>query len=103
MSDPLEGRVAVQGRIASLLELGAGFNPEFTGRENVLMHGAVLGDDREDMAWRLPAIQAFAEIGQFFDQPVKTYSSGMFVRLAFASAIHVDPGRSPHRRGAGSR
>jgi ABC-type polysaccharide/polyol phosphate transport system ATPase subunit len=88
---PTAGRVAVQGRIASLLELGAGFNPEFTGRENVLMHGAVLGFSREEITRRLPAIQAFAEIGPFFDQPVKTYSSGMFVRLAFAGAIHVDP------------
>jgi ABC-type polysaccharide/polyol phosphate transport system ATPase subunit len=88
---PTRGRVAVEGRVASLLELGAGFNPEFTGRENVLMHGAVLGFGREEMTSRLPAVQAFAEIGPFFDQPVKTYSSGMFVRLAFAGAIHVDP------------
>jgi ABC-type polysaccharide/polyol phosphate transport system ATPase subunit len=88
---PTQGRVAVQGRVASLLELGAGFNPEFTGRENVLMHGAVLGYGREEMTARLPAVEAFAEIGPFFDQPVKTYSSGMFVRLAFAGAIHVDP------------
>jgi len=88
---PTAGEVTVRGRVASLLELGAGFNPEFTGRENVLMHGAIMGFAREEMAARLPAIEAFAEIGEFIDQPVKTYSSGMFVRLAFAAAIHVDP------------
>lgn len=88
---PTEGRVQVRGRVASLLELGAGFNPEFSGRENVLMHGAIMGLEREAMLERLPRIEAFAEIGEFIDQPVKTYSSGMFVRLAFAAAIHVDP------------
>jgi ABC-type polysaccharide/polyol phosphate transport system ATPase subunit len=88
---PTRGRVSVEGRIASLLELGAGFNPEFTGRENVLMHGAIMGLPRDEVLGRVPAIQAFAEIGDFFDQPVKTYSSGMFVRLAFAAAVHVDP------------
>jgi lipopolysaccharide transport system ATP-binding protein len=88
---PTLGWVAVQGRVASLLELGAGFNPEFTGRENVLMQGAIMGFAREEMLARLPRIEAFAEIGTFIDQPVKTYSSGMFVRLAFAAAIQVDP------------
>jgi ABC-type polysaccharide/polyol phosphate transport system ATPase subunit len=88
---PTQGRVTVAGRVASLLELGAGFNPEFTGRENVMMHGAILGFPPEVMEARVPAIEAFAEIGPFIDQPVKTYSSGMFVRLAFAAAIHVDP------------
>lgn len=88
---PTLGTVEVEGRVASLLELGAGFNPEFTGRENVLMHGAIMGFDRREMLRRLPDIEAFAEIGDFIDQPVKTYSSGMFVRLAFAAAIHVDP------------
>lgn len=88
---PTRGRVVVRGRVASLLELGAGFNPEFTGRENILMHGAITGFRREEMLARLPAIEAFAEIGDFIDRPVKTYSSGMFVRLAFAAAIHVDP------------
>jgi len=88
---PTSGRVAVTGRIASLLELGAGFNPEFTGRENVLMQGAITGFGREETLERLPAIEAFAGIGDFIDQPVKTYSSGMFVRLAFAAAVHVDP------------
>lgn len=85
------GEVHVNGRISALLELGAGFNPEFTGRENVVLNGAIMGLSRRDMAGRLPQIEAFADIGEFFDQPVKTYSSGMFVRVAFAAAIHVDP------------
>src|SRR5262245_12606786 len=88
---PTMGWVAVQGRVASLLELGAGFNPEFTGRENVLMQAAIMGFPREETPALLPRIEAFAEIGPFIDQPVKTYSSGMFVRLAFAAAINVDP------------
>jgi ABC-type polysaccharide/polyol phosphate transport system ATPase subunit len=88
---PTHGRVTVQGRVASLLELGAGFNLEFTGRENVVMQGTIMGFPPEEIRARVPAIEAFAEIGDFIDQPVKTYSSGMFVRLAFAAAIHVDP------------
>jgi ABC-type polysaccharide/polyol phosphate transport system ATPase subunit len=88
---PTTGTVTIQGRIASLLELGAGFNPDFSGRDNVVMNGAIMGFTRDDMEHRLPAIEAFAEIGEFIDQPVKTYSSGMFVRLAFAAAIHIDP------------
>lgn len=88
---PTRGSVVVDGRIASLLELGAGFNPEFTGRENVFMHGAILGLSSEEIALRLPAIEAFAEIGEFIHQPVKSYSSGMYVRLAFSAAIHVEP------------
>jgi lipopolysaccharide transport system ATP-binding protein len=74
-----------------LLELGTGFHPEFTGRENVYMNGALRGLNRKEMARRLPEIEAFSGIGEFVDQPVKTYSSGMFVRLAFATAIHVEP------------
>jgi ABC-type polysaccharide/polyol phosphate transport system ATPase subunit len=85
------GDVHVNGRIAALLELGAGFNPEFTGRDNIILNGAILGFSRKEMLRRLPEIEAFADIGEFFDQPVKTYSSGMFVRVAFAAAIHVDP------------
>jgi ABC-type polysaccharide/polyol phosphate transport system ATPase subunit len=85
------GEVQVNGRIAALLELGAGFNPEFTGRDNVILNGAILGLSRSEMLRRLPEIEAFADIGEFFDQPVKTYSSGMFVRVAFAAAIHIDP------------
>jgi ABC-type polysaccharide/polyol phosphate transport system ATPase subunit len=88
---PTRGSVQVEGRISALLELGAGFNPEFTGRENVYMNGALMGLSRAEMERRFPEIAAFAEIGTFMDQPVKTYSSGMYVRLAFAAAIHVDP------------
>lgn len=88
---PSEGTVNVHGRVAALLELGSGFNPEFTGRENVYLNGALLGLSREDIDQRYDAIAAFAEIGEFIEQPVKTYSSGMVVRLAFAVAAHVDP------------
>jgi lipopolysaccharide transport system ATP-binding protein len=88
---PTKGRVAVNGRVSSLLELGAGFNPEFTGRENVELYGIVMGMSREEIVERLPLIQAFAGIGEFIDRPVKSYSSGMFVRLAFSAAIHVKP------------
>ncbi|MCX6587602.1 MAG: ABC transporter ATP-binding protein [Acidobacteria bacterium] len=88
---PTRGRVVAAGRIAALLELGAGFNPEFTGRENVLLNGEILGLSRPAIEAAFPAIAAFAEIGDFMDRPVKEYSSGMYVRLAFATAIHVDP------------
>ncbi|MGU8077138.1 ABC transporter ATP-binding protein [Burkholderia pyrrocinia] len=85
------GRIEVNGRVAALLELGAGFDVEFTGRENVYMNGAVLGLSRAQIDARFAQIESFAEIGDFIDQPVKTYSSGMYVRLAFSVAIHVDP------------
>lgn len=88
---PSGGTVEVDGRIAALLELGSGFNPEFSGRENVFLNAAILGLTRAQTEARLPEILAFAEIGEFIDQPVKTYSSGMVVRLAFAVAIHVEP------------
>ncbi|MEN6584592.1 MAG: ABC transporter ATP-binding protein [Sulfuricella sp.] len=88
---PTVGSVKVNGRISALLELGAGFNPEFTGRENVYFQGTILGLSKEEMDSRFADIAAFADIGEFLDQPVRTYSSGMFVRLAFATAIHVDP------------
>ena len=88
---PTEGTVDVRGRVSALLELGAGFNPEFTGRENVFLNGAILGIPEEEMKERFDEIAAFAQIGQFIDQPVKTYSSGMYVRLAFAIAVCVDP------------
>jgi ABC-type polysaccharide/polyol phosphate transport system ATPase subunit len=81
----------VNGKVSALLELGSGFNPEFTGRENVFMNGAILGMDKRQMEQRFDAIVSFAEIGSFMDQPVKTYSSGMFMRLAFAVAVNVDP------------
>ncbi len=88
---PTSGKVTVNGRISALLELGAGFNPELTGRANVFLHGTVMGLSRDEVKKRIPLIEDFADIGEFFDQPVKTYSSGMFVRLAFAAAINVDP------------
>lgn len=88
---PTRGRVVTKGRIAALLELGAGFNPEFTGRENVFLNGEILGISRREMETAFPRIEEFAEIGSFVDRPVKEYSSGMYVRLAFATAIHVDP------------
>ena len=88
---PSAGRVAVQGRVAALLELGSGFNPEFSGRENVFLNAALLGLSRREVEARYEEIVRFADIGEFIDQPVKTYSSGMVVRLAFSVAIHVQP------------
>ena len=88
--NPTGGSIQTHGRIAALLELGSGFNPEFSGRENVYMNGAVLGLSREEIDQRFDAIAAFADIGEFIEQPVKTYSSGMYVRLAFAVIAHVD-------------
>jgi lipopolysaccharide transport system ATP-binding protein len=88
---PTGGTVETRGRIAALLELGSGFNPEFTGRENVYMNGAVLGLSQDEVEARFDDIAAFADIGDFIEQPVKTYSSGMMVRLAFAVAINVEP------------
>jgi len=88
---PTSGSVDVNGRISALLELGAGFNPEFTGRENIYINATILGLRHEEIKARFGDIAAFADIGDFIDQPVKTYSSGMYVRLAFAVAINVDP------------
>jgi lipopolysaccharide transport system ATP-binding protein len=88
---PTSGRVLCAGRVAALLELGAGFNPEFSGRDNVLLNGEIMGLSRKELDQAFPKIEAFAEIGRFIDRPVKEYSSGMYVRLAFSTAIHVDP------------
>lgn len=88
---PTAGNVRVNGRISALLELGAGFHPEFTGRENAYMNAAVIGLSREEVDAKFEDVVAFADIGDFIDQPVKTYSNGMYVRLAFSVAINVDP------------
>lgn len=88
--NPTEGSISVNGRVAALLELGSGFNPEFTGRENVFLNAAILGLSRAQIEQRLDRILAFADIGEFIDQPVRSYSSGMSVRLAFAVIAHVD-------------
>lgn len=88
---PTEGEVRIAGRVAAMLELGAGFNPEFTGIENVYLNGAVLGLTRSQVDARLPAILDFAAIGDFVYEPVKTYSSGMYMRLAFAVSVQVEP------------
>jgi ABC-type polysaccharide/polyol phosphate transport system ATPase subunit len=88
---PTEGSVRVNGRFAALLELGAGFNPDFSGCENVYLNASLLGLSREEVDARLGDIRSFADIGDFFDRPVKTYSSGMYVRLAFSVAIHTEP------------
>lgn len=89
--NPTSGDVKINGRISALLELGAGFNPEYTGIENIYLNGTLNKIPREEMAKRIDAIADFADIGDFINQPVKNYSSGMFVRLAFAVAIHTDP------------
>jgi ABC-type polysaccharide/polyol phosphate transport system ATPase subunit len=88
---PSNGTIETKGRIAALLELGAGFNPEFTGRENVFLNASLLGLTKEETVARFSDIVSFADIDDFLEQPVKTYSSGMFVRLAFAIAVHIEP------------
>ena len=88
---PTTGNVGVHGRIGALLELGSGFNPDFTGRENVFLNGAILGISREEMTQRFGAIASFADIGDFLELPVKTYSSGMMMRLAFAVSVNLEP------------
>lgn len=89
--NPTSGSIEAHGRISALLELGSGFNPEFTGRENVYMNAAILGVGKDEIDARFDDIAAFADIGDFIEQPVKSYSSGMLVRLAFAVAINVEP------------
>lgn len=91
ITTPTEGTVTVRGRLASLLEVGTGFHPELTGRENIFLNGAILGMRKAEISRRFDEIVAFAEVEKFLDTPVKHYSSGMFVRLAFAVAAHLDP------------
>ena len=91
ITEPTQGRVAIKGRVASLLEVGTGFHPELTGRENIYLNGAILGMSRTEIRKKFDEIVAFAEVEKFLDTPVKRYSSGMYVRLAFAVAAHLEP------------
>ncbi|MCB9079344.1 MAG: ABC transporter ATP-binding protein [Anaerolineaceae bacterium] len=91
ITEPTSGRVRLRGRVASLLEVGTGFHPELTGRENIFLNGAILGMTRDEIKRKFDEIVAFAEVEQFLDTPVKRYSSGMYVRLAFAVAAHLEP------------
>ena len=91
ITEPTEGRVSLRGRVASLLEVGTGFHPELTGRENIFLNGAILGMTQREIRKKFDEIVAFAEVEKFLDTPVKHYSSGMYVRLAFAVAAHLEP------------
>jgi lipopolysaccharide transport system ATP-binding protein len=91
ITEPTEGRIKIKGRVASLLEVGTGFHPELTGRENIFLNGAILGMGKAEIARKFDEIVAFAEVEKFLDTPVKRYSSGMYVRLAFAVAAHLEP------------
>ena len=91
ITEPTSGKVSIKGRVASLLEVGTGFHPELTGRENIYLNGAILGMDRVEIKRKFDEIVAFAEVEKFLDTPVKRYSSWMYVRLAFAVAAHLEP------------
>src|SRR6266581_5828920 len=91
ITEPTAGRITIRGRVGSLLEVGTGFHPELTGRENILLNGAILGMRRAEITRKFDQIVAFAEIDKFIDTPVKHYSSGMYTRLAFAVAAHLEP------------
>ena len=91
ITEPTEGRATIRGRVASLLEVGTGFHPELSGRENIFLNGAILGMTRDEIRRKFDDIVAFAEVDKYIDTPVKRYSSGMYVRLAFAVAAHLDP------------
>src|SRR5260221_1421224 len=91
ITEPTEGRIEIRGRVASLLEVGTGFHPELTGRENIYLNGAILGMTRAEIRLKFDEIVDFAEVERFLDTPVKRYSSGMYVRLAFAVAAHLEP------------
>src|SRR5437867_2068273 len=91
ITEPTEGRISIRGRVASLLEVGTGFHPELTGRENIFLNGGILGMSRKEIKRKFDEIVTFAEIEKFLDSPVKRYSSGMYMRLAFAVAAHLEP------------
>src|SRR5207244_81580 len=91
ITEPTAGRITLRGRVASLLEVGTGFHPELTGRENIYLNGAILGMSRAEIRKKFDEIVDFAEVEKFLDTPVKRYSSGMYVRLAFAVAAHLEP------------
>src|SRR4029078_457615 len=91
ITEPTSGRVEIRGRVASLLEVGTGFHPELTGRENIYLNGAILGMSRTEIDRKFDEIVSFAEVEKFLETPVKHYSSGMYVRLAFAVAAHLEP------------
>jgi lipopolysaccharide transport system ATP-binding protein len=91
ITEPTTGRISIEGRVSSLLEVGTGFHPELTGRENIFLNGAIIGMTRKEIESKFDEIVAFAEIEKFLDTPVKHYSSGMYVRLAFAVSAHIDP------------
>jgi lipopolysaccharide transport system ATP-binding protein len=91
ITEPTEGKITMHGRVASLLEVGTGFHPELTGRENVYLNGSILGMKKREIDTKFDEIVKFAEIEKFLDTPVKRYSSGMYVRLAFAVAAHLEP------------
>src|SRR5690606_7588332 len=91
ITEPTKGRVTLRGRVASLLEVGTGFHPELTGRENIFLNGAILGMNRSEIKRKFAEIVDFAGVEKFLDTPVKRYSSGMYVRLAFAVAAHLEP------------
>ncbi|HEY9614640.1 ABC transporter ATP-binding protein, partial [Allocoleopsis sp.] len=91
ITEPTTGRISLKGRVASLLEVGTGFHPELTGRENIYLNGAILGMSKVEIKKKFDEIVAFAEVEKFLDTPVKRYSSGMYVRLAFAVAAHLEP------------
>src|SRR5205085_4213093 len=91
ITEPTSGRIELRGRVGSLLEVGTGFHPELTGRENVYLNGSILGMSRREIARKFDEIVAFSEVERFLDTPVKRYSSGMYVRLAFGVAAHLEP------------
>ena len=91
LGPPTQGKVAVRGRVSPLLELGAGFHPQITGRDNAILNAVLLGLSRKEAQEKLPEMVEFSELGEFIDQPMRTYSSGMYVRLGFAVAVHVKP------------